>query len=227
MKLKEMLPILPKSLITSGYNFKVNYISSITKYSDESEMLQSTVFSKEYGTVLLSSNGEIDGGHCGNKTITFEKILDSEVEKITNGNCCKGGHYDDMLQIWLSTEEFAEINIRKSYSEVNQEKENKMKNTRSINLNWTEDYNTFGCEKMCRATVELPYIKIIYRAFRKGPKVFAHFICQLPLKDGSTLDNVEGKFSVVDDAIEACQKHFDKFVTDMLFGVLFDSNQKE
>ena len=91
MKIKDLLPILPKYSDNSGYYVKVNYINIITISEDRAGNKK---YNKHYNDIFLNSAGE---------------MFDCEVKEITSGKSLVNGGYDDYLQIWLDTEEFAEI----------------------------------------------------------------------------------------------------------------------
>lgn len=100
MTIRDLLPLLPKYSDNSGYSVKVNFISIVSIWKDTKSNKKCN---KYYADVFLSTIEDNE---------KFKRMLDCEVTKITSGKNLVGGDYDDLLQLWLDTEEFAEIRDR-------------------------------------------------------------------------------------------------------------------
>lgn len=107
MKIKELLPLLPRYSDDSDYDVVINYISEI-KFNNRGGK---TEIIKHYDHILLHENIEI----FSIRNVTFEKLLNCDVDKITSGRSLVNGGYDDTLQIWILTEEFAKVETEEEY----------------------------------------------------------------------------------------------------------------
>lgn len=101
MIVKELLPILPKEHNNGDtfYDVKVNYKQIISINNNlvkgEKKKVKRVLC---YEDILL-----------GRVFKEKPQLLECEVEEITSGKLMVGGSFDKTLQIWLKTEEFAEI----------------------------------------------------------------------------------------------------------------------